>query len=512
MKREVVVLGVLCLLCLAGAVVYTSRLVCNSNSAQEVQSLSAGREIREQATEKAALGDLGGLHVQRRNASNTTEPVDGSSTSCAPCAPCTPNEGCPACMTTPQPAQQPTQTPLPSPAQLQEQFYTSLSLEEMIEQRSPSKDPEWERGVRFDLSTMAFAQPDVIHRQYASFHHAATARVLQAPSPLDKQAEVRKLRWIIVQPLEGWGNMVREVVSGYIIALLSGRVLLVDWPAHINVNQFLHSPRLNLSDRALIALVRESSESVLTLNTPLIQARFPEKTPWPEVASPESTVRLLQFNSSIPLAQENFKLNPHYGALVVPLTTTSGNKAIYELLFQPTALLEEMIKPVRDELHAAEFSVSVHARTGESDHSQWASEMYWRDFVHCISETVRTASEHSVSLKIFIATDSPAMLDRIHRLPNARVVSLTGRIAHIQKDSSDEALGRIIGDWWLLGETDELIGSFLSSYSYTAQRRTGLRAYYLAADTPDDTLLSSFGLRPNKPARCKSVFPDVVAA
>lgn len=419
---------------------------------------------------------------------------------------------CPVC-TTVQPQSRP-QQPLP-PSQSASSFYTTLSLEETVAQRSPTS---WQPGAHFDVATMAFADPDVIHRRYAAFHQAATARVLHAGNTTLRRDEIRKLGWVVVNPVEGWGNMAREVVSGYIIAVISGRILLVDWPTQIPVQKFLHAPELpDLCNADLIRAVRQSAESVFVLDTPTIQNKSPERVLWPEVASTTHKHHLLEFNSSIPLAQEYFMLNPHYGALVVPLATTPyAARVIHALLFQPTARLSLIMDDASRALAAAEFAVGVHARTGESDNSQWASESYWADFLQCVDATVHAAAEHNVSLRVFVATDSQGMLERIRKLVGLdKTVTLdgAGRIAHIQTISADEdALGRIIGDWWLLGEADELIGSYLSSFSYTAQRRTGLRAYHLAGDTPDNAQLAALGLRPNKPARCKDVFPDVVSA
>jgi Xyloglucan fucosyltransferase len=374
---------------------------------------------------------------------------------------------------------------------------------------SHTQTPETDKALTYDILQLPYSCPKVIAQQYSKFHR-------QAISMLETSRDnVSKFKYVIVSPYEGLGNRIREVVASYVLALLTGRVLLVDWHEEDFVGtDYFANGELQIMKPELVRIVRKHTKCPALENPMMAKMDMFLKPLSYHLGKGTIFESCVYLHVTYPFAQEFLLLNSYHGYVVRHLLTVEGYQTMYAALFTLNNRIWSIVTPLQERIRRADYAIGIQVRTGDVDRadssfSSRAPLRLYKDVVECARIIKNEADERGISMVAFVTTDSEWIISELQDALQDAFIYFDSRIGHVKKFGTNQnaVISKAIVDWWLLGEVDEALASYRSSFAYTAVQRTGVKAFnYGFSVQKSDWKLVAAGMSMGKPGRCRHLF------
>lgn len=265
-------------------------------------------------------------------------------------------------------------------------------------------------------------------------------------------AEAFAKRYLVVTPKSGFANRMRVLASAAVIAKRSNRILIVDWQTEANVCQadfhdLFENDIPELKNVKSVSKARGRRYVMTNDLTVDLQALY---TAFPNIVSDKAEVVHVEAWSAFKPADMDFA--PYVDACA----------SFYRSLV-PTSIIRRRIAQVRRTFASAGQMVGVHYRNWENPAFARAPRKAYIDAM------LRTLEEKPTTV-FYVATDDAKALFDFRRQIGA------DRIRHSPSVSgqrnSTAAQQKAVADWFLLGLTDFVIGTYQSSFSDEAALMT----------------------------------------
>jgi len=357
--------------------------------------------------------------------------------------------------------------------------------------QDPNSDvgEKWpDHGVWWKYMKAYFRPKDDIRRQ--QFTETSVEQLLkdyeerhrEAIASLKRNSESPSLKFVVVGPGSGFGNRQMVIVSAFLYAVLSKRVLLVDWVSHKS---------------QAFGDVHELYESSEGLELSYSQARhiWPEWPGWGNLSMIvfDNTHYYTSEWGADELACRNFErehqndavvailtdqyvasfimTNPHYLDIVNRLGN-GGNLygRLFSYLLRPVSHVRRIVNTFVKQNFEGFYVIGIQVRFGVGQFYLKEDE---DEFWHCAEAMARQLPlSKQKKLRYFIASDSQEIIQTAKR-------KLAGHVLSYETIRGNDFAGKeawygAAVDNFLLSECDDLIISSTSTFGYVAAARRGI--------------------------------------
>lgn len=335
------------------------------------------------------------------------------------------------------------------------------------------------------------ARPEYLQRAYASADELFGAYEAYHRAIVSDAARLKAAQLVVFRvPGQGWANRLRTFASTYLFAVLSGRVLLVDWSNPVPLERLvvevfpwnvalagLSAAELHAAHLWVCKGPYEGSGKVETW-------KMLEQQPLWSVLAAHRIVVVTGYSAFTTA----FHANAHAAPLMRLFDAECPLRNVFPYLVRPAAHVAAAMQPLLDRMRSAD-TLALQMRLGSATNyfepgpvkSYLSDELFakyksstaydlWYD---CAFKAVRA----DPSLLVFVATDNPAAVERAKQLFGANLLYYEAPIEHtggIEKVKTDGGQTKAMVDWFLLGEASVLYRTYWSTYGYTASLRTGV--------------------------------------
>jgi hypothetical protein len=357
------------------------------------------------------------------------------------------------------------------------------------------------------FNILKYATFNEAFRDYLQFHKEALTKLTDKETMLES-----KIRLMLIQPTQGWGNVVRSVTSALYMAMITGRVLLIEWkpdPLSKYFEQIDMQWELKKEHRAVMGYRECEIFKYDVCGTQCEENLKKVKATDLNVLYPAATkcVKLVTYSPMNEWLEES----PYHRGLFKRLSGTEEWKQIYHLFFgKPTPLVEALIRRHVDRMKTASLIYGIQIRTGstgDSKEGRFITEHTLATIKDCI-DRIYEATDSKTLFTLTIDNDryKEEFLSRGTQILD-RLIMTAGNNMHTFK--KPDYLPKAIADWVLLSRTDVMILSPQSSFGNTAHRMKYGPVFYLANDDQkqDMNILNSEYFI-SAPPVCKDLFPN----
>ena len=298
----------------------------------------------------------------------------------------------------------------------------------------------------------------------------------------DRREDPDSLRFVVVGPGSGFGNRQMVIVSAYLYALLSGRVLLVDWvsstgQAFGDVGELYENPDgLNLSYGSARRLWPTWSgwgnhSMLLFDNTHYYSAEWSvDELACRDVRKEHEHDRVVSILTDQYLASF-LMTNPHYKGIIARLGDGGDlYGSLFRKLMRPVPYIRNIVNKFVAKKFKGYYIIGIQARYGVG---QFFLKEDLAEFWHCARAMARQRPlSQQNKIRFFLATDDPKIIRTAKRA--------LGRLLVYYKTPRGNDLEGKVGwygaavDNFLLSECDDLIITSTSTFGYVAAARKGL--------------------------------------
>jgi hypothetical protein len=333
---------------------------------------------------------------------------------------------------------------------------------------------------------------------------------------------------LIVTPLEGWGNIVRAIVSSLYVALITGKVLYLNMP-YVNLNRYFNLkpeyPSWNVPNERLLATCTQYKMQNLRVGE---KNRSYLKTEPLEEFLKDKCLNFLTFS---PL-QEYLLENPTTKGIFNRFNGERDWNLVYKYFSfdHPSDMMKERIDSMLTEFANANSVYGFQIRSGFIEPSLIRVDPRFLDlktagqlalcakrileFAH---DNKATSVSNSKPAIIFLTTDNAAIIklfikiiEPLEKKFNTRLlyyipISVVGHSNH-NIDIMDEA----VANWILLSNTNAIFASYASSFAETCRFVHRVRTYWIGGPKIMPKT-DPYPFHTSIPPICSNLFPNIAA-
>jgi len=347
-------------------------------------------------------------------------------------------------------------------------FVALLFLLFVLNQRHPIENFPGNSHVRcnfcnfFNLSDYEDATLDQIFTDYKYYHRGVTSGLLEP-------------KFLMVRGLteQGLGNSMEQIAFGFLVALLSGRALLLEFTTPYNITgKYFSPPGFDWSfHRHSKMKIFENTTSLFRVH---LVSQYPQ-TSWTEAWEEEPIVEYIhQFK----LGQEEYRkqfFNNTYLQDVVPSTLGNWKTNLLHFLFsQPSHKMQQRILQMKDRMSGYNGYISIQMRRflgGNDKNPEW----FWDRFFGCAEYWLLKFPNRA----IFLATDDTETKEMAVKRFGSKLFTFHGEVKGIEANVStdQQAQEDAVIDWFLIGDGELSIVTSVSTYGITACDRGNLHDF-----------------------------------
>mmetsp|Transcript_13744 Transcript_13744/g.20753 ORF Transcript_13744/g.20753 Transcript_13744/m.20753 type:complete len:652 (-) Transcript_13744:128-2083(-) len=330
-------------------------------------------------------------------------------------------------------------------------------------------------------------KPSVLPKEKKSFDKSDARNLIlsyekrhrQAFDELEKRQGGDNLKFVVVSPGSGFGNRQMVIVAAFLYALLSQRVLLVDWLSHEtqalgDVHDLYESPSgLKLSYSQARRLWPEwggwGNASMLVFdNTHYYTTEWSVEElacrNFTEEHSEDSLVYLItdQYVASF------MSINPFYETIVAQLGDGGSLfKNLFSILLRPVKPIRKIVEDFVDKNFYGYYVIGMQVRYGVGQfYLKEDQDEFWRC---ALSMGRQLPISTQKKLRYFIASDSQQIIHEAKR-------ALGNKLIYYETVRGNDAAGQdawygAAVDNFLLSECDDIIVTSTSTFGYVAAAR-----------------------------------------
>jgi hypothetical protein len=317
----------------------------------------------------------------------------------------------------------------------------------------------------FELSQYSTMKEALI--AYTKFHNSIVSQI--------KAGNVDSSKILVVEPKEGWGNVIRAITSSLYVAMITGRALFIDlhpfpfdrYFKQVNIEwQWLEEyghRGINCQTFRLDVgrTCKECWQNLDTMKKQDLHTVFDQK---------QRCYRVVTFS---PL-QEWLVENPFHRGLFRRFNSIQDWQAIYEyFISEPTDLVKNTAEPYEKQFKEASIVYGVHIRSGkgEAKEERFLAPATLTKLKQCtriiLEKSLASDDPKNKKPLFFVTADDVVVITSFEEhLGSANVVHTEGMAGHSIKNPNFEL--KAVVDWYLLTKTDIIFATIFSSFSKTA--------------------------------------------
>lgn len=335
-------------------------------------------------------------------------------------------------------------------------------------------------------------RPEYLRQTYSSADELFSAYEAYHRAIVSDAARLSAAQLVVFRvPGQGWANRLRTFASTYLWAVLSGRVLLVDWSNPVPLERLIVEVFPWRVALAGLSAAELHSARLWVCKGPYEGGggkvdtwKMLEQEPLWSVLAAERIVVVTGYSAFTTA----FHANAHARPLMRLFDAECPLRNVFPYLVRPAPHVAAAMQPLLERMRGAD-TLALQMRLGSATNyfepgpvkSYLSDELFakyksstaydlWYD---CAAKAVRA----DPSLLVFVATDNPAAVERARELFGANLLYYEAPIEHtggIEKVKTDGGQTKAMVDWFLLGEASVLYRTYWSTYGYTASLRTGV--------------------------------------
>jgi len=329
-----------------------------------------------------------------------------------------------------------------------------------------------------DLQVKSFDTPEELLLLYEEYH-----RKVFKLAP--KQGE---FVWFRV-PGQGWANRLRTFASAYLMAVLSGRIFIVEWKHPQPLENFVK--QIFPWDYTTLGLNKQNdyrSDSKFIVSKGPYEGGGKKVDWWQKLESSNITTA---FNEKILILSgysafsSAFLENKLYAKQMALFDSQCPLRDIVPYLIQPSNKVEQEMKPLLDKISNKEV-IGLQMRLGTKENyfmpgplnklDPELKKIYEGPEAYTLwFKCALVAIKEDPNVLIYLATDNPEVLSHARVVFGENLVYYEGPIEHsggIQPEKTDLGQIKVMVDWFMLGEVTVLYRTFWSTFGYTSTLRT----------------------------------------
>ena len=281
----------------------------------------------------------------------------------------------------------------------------------------------------------------------------------------------------------GFGDRMRGIMAGYILALITDRHFMIDMPFPIDLAEFLRpnlynwtfvKPKVDASRSSIVMYSIGTAEGFLSnMQSRPFQQEWAKYDDIALVTNIDLVADILRnpFVQTTPIVEMFVKHMPRE-----QLNMHSLFPLVFDILFSPTPRIVDALQPILEPIQSGCTLVCLHVRIGGNPSNPLDAE--FKDIGSAVEDTLsflnQTKWMDNRTSRLFVTSDSAlAMKKFADRYPN-RTLIVSGPILHIDRPAGGvnltEGFIKVIADFYALGECHTSILT-PSGYSGLANRR-----------------------------------------
>jgi hypothetical protein len=313
--------------------------------------------------------------------------------------------------------------------------------------------------------------------QYSSMKEALSAYTIFHNKVVSdiKMGNIDSCRILVVEPKEGWGNVIRAITSSLYVAMITGRALFIDLHPFPFDRYF---KQVNIEWQWLA----DSVHNGISCKQMRLDISKNCKECWPNLDrmkkndlnivfdSKDQCYRVVTFS---PL-QEWLVENPFHRGLFRRFNSIQDWQDVYDyFIAEPTDLVKKAVEPYEQQFKEAIIVYGVHIRSGKGEgrEDRFLLPTTVLELRKCtqliLQKSLESGNQKNQKPLFFITTDNVATVNIFESaLGKDYVVHTEGMAGHSIKNPNFEL--KAVVDWYLLTKVDVIFATIYSSFSKTA--------------------------------------------